>query len=162
MILYIKPKTTSNVASGSTKSNKAQPRKRRFSTFKRHPTSQSTRNPMENHLPAPPIWIVPEAGKVLMIGKIFGTFLGNKRDNGENKTRKAQGMSDNYDYSRQLFSTLKSMETASRTRNALGERMFETTWTTRDNFSKVRRPTGRREGRGWESGWGADGTAIPQ
>ena len=48
--------------------------------------------------------------------------------------------SDNYDNFRQLFSTLKSMETASRTRNALGERMFETTWTTRDNFFKVRRP----------------------
>ena len=42
--------------------------------------------------------------------------------------------SDNYDNFRQLFSALKSMETASRTRNALGERMFETTWTTRDNF----------------------------
>ena len=57
--------------------------------------------------------------------------------------------SDNYDNFRQLFSTLKSMETASRTRNALGERMFETTWTTRDNFFKVRRPTGRRA---WETG----------
>ena len=28
------------------------------------------------------------------------------------------------------------METASRTRNALGKRIFETTWTTRDNFFK--------------------------
>ena len=41
--------------------------------------------------------------------------MGNKRDNGENKTREAQGMSDNYDNSRQLFSTLKTMKTASRT-----------------------------------------------
>ena len=68
--------------------------------------------------------------------------------------------SDNYDNFRQLFSTLKSMETASRTRNALGERMFETTWTTRDNFFKVRRPTGRREENGWKSGWLADGMAV--
>ena len=44
------------------------------------------------------------------------------------------------------------MGTASRTRNALGERMFETTWTTRDNSFKGRRPTGRREGHGWEAG----------
>ena len=41
--------------------------------------------------------------------------------------------SDNYDNFRQLFSTLKNMKTASRTRNALGERILETTWTTRDN-----------------------------
>ena len=66
--------------------------------------------------------------------------------------------SDNYDNFRQLFSTLKSMETASRTRNALGERMFETTWTTRDNFFKVRRPTGRRA---WETGGGVSLLRFP-
>ena len=39
-------------------------------------------------------------------------------------------------------------------RNALGERMFETTWTTRDNSFKVRRLCGRRMENGWESGRG--------
>ncbi len=81
-----------------------------------------------------------------MIGKnfrdVFGKQKGQKGQQNKRRTKK----SDNSDNFRQLFSTLKSMETASRTRNALGERMFETTWTTRDNFFKVRRPTGRRLG----------------
>jgi hypothetical protein len=34
----------------------------------------------------------------------------------------------------------------------LGERMRETTWTTRDNFFKVRRLNGRRVENEWESG----------
>ena len=83
----------------------------------------------------------------------MGRFLGNKRDKRGNKGRGKQESSDNYDNFRQLFSTLKSMETASRTRNALGERMFETTWTTRDNFFKG--PGGQlrpAEGRGWDVG----------
>ena len=45
------------------------------------------------------------------------------------------------------------MESASRTRDALGERMFETTWTTRDNFFKG--PGGQlrpAEGGEWEAG----------
>ena len=62
--------------------------------------------------------------------KIFGSFSGNKR-------RGKQESSDNYDNFRQLFSTLKDMETASRTRNVLGVRILETTWTTRDNSFKV-------------------------
>jgi hypothetical protein len=37
-----------------------------------------------------------------MMEKIFGTFLGNKRDKGKNKTRGVQGMSDNYDNFRQF------------------------------------------------------------
>jgi hypothetical protein len=69
--------------------------------------------------------------------KIFGTFSGNKRNKGDNNSREVQGLSDNSDNSRQLFSTLKDMETASRTRNVLGVRILETTWTTRDNFFKV-------------------------
>ncbi len=53
-----------------------------------------------------------------MIGKIFRSVFGNKRDKGDNDSREAQGFSDNPDNSRQLFSTLKGMKTASRTRNA--------------------------------------------
>ena len=71
-----------------------------------------------------------------MIGKnfrdVFGKQKGQKGQQNKRRTKK----SDNSDNFRQLFSALKSMETASRTRNALGERMFETTWTTRDNFFK--------------------------
>ena len=42
------------------------------------------------------------------------------------------------------MSTLKTKKTASRTGTRLGSGRGETTWTTRDNFCKVRRPTGRR------------------
>ena len=97
-----------------------------------------------------------------MIGKNFRDVFGKQKgQNGKQKMRETK-VSDNYDNFRQLFSALKSMETASRTRNALGERVFETTWTTRDNFFKVRRPTGRREENGWKSGWNADETAVFQ
>jgi hypothetical protein len=49
-----------------------------------------------------------------MIGKNFRDVFGK----GDNNSREVQGLSDNSDNSRQLFSTLKSMKTASRTRNA--------------------------------------------
>ena len=51
--------------------------------------------------------------------------------------KKKTKWSDNYDNFRQLFSALKSMETASRTGTRLECGLFETTWTTRDNFFKV-------------------------
>ena len=67
-------------------------------------------------------WKPVTKGAVMIEIIIRNGFWETKGDNGENKTREAQGMSDNYDNSRQLFSTLKTLKTASRTRT-LGARM---------------------------------------
>ena len=91
-----------------------------------------------------------------MIGKNFREAtkdtMGTRSAGGMRRDTNKWEPSDNYDNFRQLFSTLKNMETASRTRNALGERMFETTWTTRDTLFKVRRLNGRRMDNGWGNG----------
>ena len=65
--------------------------------------------------------------------KKIGTFWGDKRDKRGNKGRGTQELSDNYDNFRQLFSTLKDMETASRTKTRLESGWGATTWTPRNN-----------------------------
>ena len=63
-----------------------------------------------------------------MIGKKFREAtkdtMGTRSAGGMRRDTNKWESSDNYDNFRQLFSTLKDMETASRTRNVLGERNF--------------------------------------
>ena len=67
--------------------------------------------------------------------------------------------SDNYDNFRQLFSTLKSMKTASRTRNALGVRMEGLTQRCRETEAQGTGSAGILPAGGWmergreERGW---------
>ena len=63
-----------------------------------------------------------------MIGKNFRAVFGKQKGQRGQRLKREEGLPDNYDNFRQLFSTLKSMKTASRTRNAWradGERQLD-------------------------------------